>query len=323
MAVEAIFWFHPLVWWIGSRMVEERELACDEEVLRVGCEPAHYVEGILEVCRLSKGSLLPCVSGVTGADVKRRLRAVLAGRIALELTLGKKAVLAAAGLASLAAPILVGVLKTPILEAQSTSVATSKWEAVSIRPCEPGPVAPGRRSGGMGVSPQRLHVACWSLDLLIQSTYSFANDRNKLVLEVNSNGVVPVSGGPAWMRSEQYDIEPKGEGNATAREMQGTMLRALLEDRLKLKAHLEAREGPVYELTVVRSGFKLQPMKEGSCIPLDLLNLQTKFAADSKGTLAEFARRAIAAGSKEGAQCGPRDFTVWISTRLPYGSLAD
>ena len=26
MVVEAIFWFHPLVWWIGSRMVEEREL---------------------------------------------------------------------------------------------------------------------------------------------------------------------------------------------------------------------------------------------------------------------------------------------------------
>jgi beta-lactamase regulating signal transducer with metallopeptidase domain len=36
MAVEAIFWFHPLVWWIGSRLLEERELACDEEVLRMG-----------------------------------------------------------------------------------------------------------------------------------------------------------------------------------------------------------------------------------------------------------------------------------------------
>ena len=52
MMVEAIFWFHPLVWWIGARMVEERELACDEEVLRRGCEPADYVEGILKVCRL-------------------------------------------------------------------------------------------------------------------------------------------------------------------------------------------------------------------------------------------------------------------------------
>ena len=31
MVVEAVFWFHPLVWWIGARLVEERERACDEE----------------------------------------------------------------------------------------------------------------------------------------------------------------------------------------------------------------------------------------------------------------------------------------------------
>ena len=30
MLVEALFWFHPLVWWIGSRLVNERERACDE-----------------------------------------------------------------------------------------------------------------------------------------------------------------------------------------------------------------------------------------------------------------------------------------------------
>src|SRR5262249_49375849 len=69
--VEAIFWFNPLVWWIGSGMVEERELACDEEVLRTGYEPSDYVAGILQVCRLYVESPLPCISGVTGADVKK------------------------------------------------------------------------------------------------------------------------------------------------------------------------------------------------------------------------------------------------------------
>ena len=29
MLVEAVFWFHPLVWWIGARLVDEREHACD------------------------------------------------------------------------------------------------------------------------------------------------------------------------------------------------------------------------------------------------------------------------------------------------------
>ena len=28
MLVEAIFWFYPLVWWIGGRLLEERERAC-------------------------------------------------------------------------------------------------------------------------------------------------------------------------------------------------------------------------------------------------------------------------------------------------------
>ena len=45
MVVEAIFWFHPLVWWIGARLVEERERACDEEVLRLGNEPTVYHYG--------------------------------------------------------------------------------------------------------------------------------------------------------------------------------------------------------------------------------------------------------------------------------------
>jgi len=27
MVVEAMFWFHPLVWWVGARLVDERERA--------------------------------------------------------------------------------------------------------------------------------------------------------------------------------------------------------------------------------------------------------------------------------------------------------
>ena len=48
MLVEAIFWFHPLVWWIERRMIDERERACDEAVLRAGNDPDEYAEGILD-----------------------------------------------------------------------------------------------------------------------------------------------------------------------------------------------------------------------------------------------------------------------------------
>ena len=66
MVVEGIFWFHPLVWWIGSRLVDERERACDEEVVRLGSEPQVYAESILKTCQFYVESPLSCVPGVTG-----------------------------------------------------------------------------------------------------------------------------------------------------------------------------------------------------------------------------------------------------------------
>ncbi len=68
MFVETVFWFHPLVWWIGQQTVEERERACDEEVVQELGEPKAYAEGILNVCKLYVESPLTCVSGVTGAN---------------------------------------------------------------------------------------------------------------------------------------------------------------------------------------------------------------------------------------------------------------
>jgi bla regulator protein BlaR1 len=283
MVVEAIFWFHPLVWWIGSRMVEERELACDEEVLRMGCEPTDYVEGILNVCRFYKESPLPCVSGVAGADVKKRLRAILAGSIARELNFGRKVALAVVGFAALAVPIVVGVMDAPLIHAQAqVPAATPKWEAVSIRPCEdPGPPAPGVRGGGMGVSPGRLHIRCFSVGTIVNAAYVTFG-------ELNPN--TAVSGGPGWIHSSQYNIEAKAEGNPGARTMEGPMLQALLEDRFKLKIRRETKEVPVYDLTVAKGGFKLQPMKDGSCITFDFLNTQTNAQNDLKATLADLAK---------------------------------
>jgi bla regulator protein BlaR1 len=59
MLVEAAFWFHPLVWWIGTRLVDERERASDEEVVRLGSEPQAYAEGIRRVCEFCLQSPLP------------------------------------------------------------------------------------------------------------------------------------------------------------------------------------------------------------------------------------------------------------------------
>jgi uncharacterized protein (TIGR03435 family) len=53
-------------------------------------------------------------------------------------------------------------------------------------------------------------------------------------------------------------------------QMLHPMLQMLLETRCKLNVQKEARELPVYALTVARGGAKLQASKEGSCTPYDI-----------------------------------------------------
>src|SRR5215813_4606560 len=106
MVVESIFWFHPLVWWIGRRLVEERERACDEEVLRMGNEPHVYAEGILNVCKFYLQSPMACASGVNGSDLKKHIEALVADRVSPSLTAARKMLLTAVGIAAIGAPVL-------------------------------------------------------------------------------------------------------------------------------------------------------------------------------------------------------------------------
>ena len=174
MAVEALFWFHPLVWWLGARLMEERERACDEEVLRLGSDPEIYAEGILKICELYLESPLPCVSGVTGANLKKRIEAIMSNRTMLGLTFAKKVFLVSAGVAALAAPIIVGVLNAPVIQAQSPQAVAAKFEVASVKPCQVEDNGGGGKKGGGGWTdwtPDRLHVGCATVENLIRDAY--------------------------------------------------------------------------------------------------------------------------------------------------------
>ena len=134
MLVEATFWFHPLVWWLGARMVEERERACDEAVIERGSAPQTYAEGILAVCKFSLASPLLCVSGVTGGELSQRIMRIMSPRTATRLGLTQKFALVAIGLGTVAAPVFIGLVRTPFADAQSSSTgSTAKaGDAVAI-----------------------------------------------------------------------------------------------------------------------------------------------------------------------------------------------
>lgn len=259
MVVEAVFWFHPLVWWIGARLIEERERACDEAVLSLGNEPHDYAEAILNVCKSYIESPLSCVSGVTGSNLKKRLEAILAGRIARDLTFAKKLILATAAIVSLALPVLVGIVSAPRLRAQSQP-STPAFETASIKPCK------AFRKRPLPDSPGKLQSGCKTVEQFVAQAYGvFANGH------ANRLSAVTVTGGPAWARSAFYQINAKAAGRPSFAIMNGPMLQALLENRFKLKIHRETREIPAYTLTVAKGGPSLQRF-QGSCIPWDFDN---------------------------------------------------
>jgi TonB family protein len=118
MLVEAALWFHPLVWWIGARLIEERERACDETVVRQGHDGRAYAEAILNVCERYVASRLECAAGVSGADLKRRVIEIARNRVMSVLPIQKKLLLGALALATVLAPVIFGTVSGRI-EAQS------------------------------------------------------------------------------------------------------------------------------------------------------------------------------------------------------------
>ena len=111
MLVESIFWFHPMVWWLGNRLVEDRERACDEHVVESGREPQVYAESILKVCEFCVESPLACVTGVSGADLKHRIVDIMSRRTPRSLSFARKFLLATAIVVAISAPILAGALR--------------------------------------------------------------------------------------------------------------------------------------------------------------------------------------------------------------------
>jgi beta-lactamase regulating signal transducer with metallopeptidase domain len=108
--VTCIFWFYPLLWWIEKRLHRERELACDEMVVRYGASPDDYVAGILKVCRFHLSEDLAGISGVCGSNLKNRMEAIMSFSAERPLLRAPRALLGILIAAVAVVPLLVGFL---------------------------------------------------------------------------------------------------------------------------------------------------------------------------------------------------------------------
>ena len=262
MAVEGLFWFHPLVWWLSARLEEERERACDEKLVQMGAEPQIYAESILKVCEFYLASPVACAAGVTGGELKKRIEGIMTNRFTRKLSYGKKTLLAVVAMLAVAVPIVIGLTNPARSRAQSQTAPLPSFEVASVKVTAPtdiprsrSGVAYGRETGGPGTnSPGQFTASYTTLWSLILKAYGLESYRLF---------------GPPSLKGDkfggsQYDIAAKIPPGAT-KEQFNLMLQDLLVRRFGLAVHWENRDLPVYALVVAKGGLK---MKEAEKAPV-------------------------------------------------------
>jgi uncharacterized protein (TIGR03435 family) len=154
----------------------------------------------------------------------------------------------------------VPLLITGLALAQE-SPQSPEFEVASVKLSAPqtgGGVFVGVRGGPGTKDPMRINYVNESLRNLLTEAYSVR--------------LYQVSG-PDWIDAERYDISATIAAGATKDQVQ-LMLQKLLAERFKAILHHEARDFPVFELTVAKSGSKL---RESSSVP-------AAATGDSKGS---------------------------------------
>ncbi len=145
--------------------------------------------------------------------------------------------------------------QSPAQNATAASLAYG-YEVATIKPNKPSDN--GVRTG-MTNPPDGFTATGYTLQSLIQQAFGIQNYQ--------------ISGAPAWLNSERYDIDAKMDGavadalqkltpeeRTSARQQ---MLQALFADRLKLTFHRETKELPIYTLVIAKNGSKLTEAKPG------------------------------------------------------------
>ena len=140
VVVEHVFWFHPLVWWLGTRLVDARELACDEEVLQMGTDNHSYAEGILKVCGFYLRSPLTLVAGVGGSDLAARIERIVKGPRPRPVSVPARLLLASVLAVTIGAPLVGGAsVRSAAPALQNPPSASSALQQDKDKPTVYGP----------------------------------------------------------------------------------------------------------------------------------------------------------------------------------------
>jgi uncharacterized protein (TIGR03435 family) len=251
-AIETVLFYHPAVWWVGRQMRLEREHCCDDIAVSVCGSAFEYANALAEMEQI-RGRIPEPALAATGGDLMGRIRRILGRQEPTSRSLGSVTapvlVLSVAG-----ATAIVSLYAVPQDAPPAFEIASIKRDVSGkhIRFTKPFPT---------------LHIEGSTLKDLILLAYHVHD--------------FEITGGPAWIDSDLYDIDAKAERPPTRSpqfaNLQWRRLQTLLHDRFSLAIHRETRELPVYELTVAKVGLKVQP---ATCI--QRITGDTNIASDKK-----------------------------------------
>jgi len=244
---ESLLFYHPAVWWVSGHIRAERELCCDDLAVSIGGDALTYAQALaqLESYRpVHFGAALAANGGT------------LANRIARLLGRSRPAAPIGLGPSLLAIALLLGALTFGLFGQSNThpafEVASVKRSAIGPDPTQP--MGGGYQPGG------RMHMVNMPLRGLIQFAYADHDSPHWLPLPDSQ-----VAGGPAWARTDGYNIDAKPAGQTDPKHT-WLMMQALLADRFHLALNRETRELPVYDLESVKGGPRLPAAKDAGCV---------------------------------------------------------
>jgi uncharacterized protein (TIGR03435 family) len=200
----------------------------------------------------------------------------------------RKLWLSAAGLLAIAAPIVFGTANA------APSIALSQGQSQGQAQGQgPAPAAPAYEFdvATIKLSPGTAPLG-GGLGFYSEDTFRSRNMQFRFVIRwaygLWGGGGEMVLGGPSWLDSERYEIRAKMDPSVAEQmkklspdqrtHAQEQMVQALLADRLKLVIHREAKELPVYALTIAKDGSKLKKAKPGDTYDKATFPYADKFA---------------------------------------------
>lgn len=250
--VEVLFWYHPGVWWIGHRLQEEREHACDESVVSRGTDPAVYAESLLTLCRHYVESPVMATPVITRATLTRRIENILSPQVVRRQSRTQQTLLTGLAVALVAVPLLLGLNAAPANAQMAAAFrglmtsATRRFDVASVKL---------NTSGNQG----------WRLGAPRNGTESIVNlELRKIIASSFRIQDKMVIGGPSWLDSERYDIEGRGDPNIADVDV-WDMMRSLLAERFQLTYRIEEREMGVYVMSLAAGGHRLGDPAQGRC----------------------------------------------------------